>query len=220
MAITDVFEQQLFEIVSDYTCAKSTSRQADCSDFLTEQEVRALQTRCLASIVRVASKSSIYYETANRIISSNEDPWTQLAGLVGVVESLHSDLCKGYLKTLEELIHSDVFSDFLEMAEHLTDTGYKDAGAVIAGSTLEAHLRKLAEKHNVASVVGDKPVKAETLNVEITKKGGYLTLDQKNVTAWLDLRNDAAHGRYDKYDKSQVKLLISSIRDFVTRNPA
>ena len=45
-------------------------------------------------------------------------------------------------------------------------------------------------------------------------------LDQKNVTAWLGLRNDAAHGHFTKYTSDQVQLLISSIRDFITRNPA
>jgi hypothetical protein len=45
-------------------------------------------------------------------------------------------------------------------------------------------------------------------------------MDQKNVTAWLDLRNKAAHGHYEQYQKEQVALLISGVRDFITRNPA
>jgi hypothetical protein len=113
-----------------------------------------------------------------------------------------------------------VFADFLEMAEHLTDSGYKDAGAVIAGSTLEAHLRKLAVKYGLSPTSGGRPTKADTLNAEIAKAGGYSKLDQKNVTAWLGLRNDAAHGNYAAYDKSQVTLQIAGIRDFITRNPA
>lgn len=63
-----------------------------------------------------------------------------------------------------------------------------------------------------------KDANADTLNAEIVKAGGYIKLDQKNVTAWLDLRNDAAHRNYSAYDKNQVKLLVAGIQDFITRN--
>lgn len=62
--------------------------------------------------------------------------------------------------------------------------------------------------------------KADTLNADLMKTGAYSKIDLKNVTAWLGLRNDAAHGNYSAYDDKQVSLLISSIRDFVARNPA
>ena len=214
-------EKQLDGIVTEYGAAKARSQYDDCSDVLKEQDVKALQTRCLAAIERVVGTSSSYYESANRILKEKNHAWGHLAGLVGVVQSLLFDLRNGYLKSLEELIHADVFADFLEMAEHLTGTGYKDAAAVVAGSTLEAHLRKLAAKQgvNVLTSAG-KPVKADTLNAEIVKAGGYSKLDQKSITAWLGLRNDAAHGNYTAYDKNQVTLLVAGIRDFITRNPA
>jgi hypothetical protein len=215
-----LFEQQLEAIVKEYATAQNKSKYDDCSDILKEKEVKGLQTKCLAAIERVVGRSSTYYDASLRILNENNHAWGHLAGIVGVVESLLSDLSNGYLRSLEELIHSDVFSDFLEMADYLTDSGYKDAGAVIAGSTLEAHLRKLADKLGVSILAEDKPKKADTINAEIVKAGGYSKLDQKNVTAWLGIRNDAAHGVYDAYDKNQVKLLISGIRDFITRNQA
>jgi len=48
----------------------------------------------------------------------------------------------------------------------------------------------------------------------------YSKLDLKNVLAWLDLRNRAAHGHYDGYTEGQVALLIQALRDFITRHPA
>jgi hypothetical protein len=45
-------------------------------------------------------------------------------------------------------------------------------------------------------------------------------LQQKSVTAWLDLRNKAAHGRHSEYDAAQVSALIRDVRDFMTRLPA
>jgi hypothetical protein len=55
------------------------------------------------------------------------------------------------------------------------------------------------------------------MNADLTKQGVYGKLDQKNITAWLDLRNKAAHGLYDEYSKEQVVLLLASVRDFIAR---
>ena len=110
------------------------------------------------------------------------------------------------------------------MAQHLLGEGYKDPAAVVAGSALEVHLRKLCEKNGVdieEDVRGTThPRKSDRLNSELAKAGVYSKLDLKNVVAWLDLRNKAAHGKYDEYEAGQVKLLISGVRDFITRNPA
>ena len=51
----------------------------------------------------------------------------------------------------------------------------------------------------------------------LTKKQVYNKLDQKNVTAWLDLRNEAAHGKYQEYTKEQVSLMLRSLSDFMVR---
>ncbi len=219
MTDTSIFEKQLDDILTEYVSIKVKSRHDDCSDVLKEEDISALQSRCLASIERVVGKSSVYYETATRILDEKKHAWG-LRGVVGVVQALLYDLCNGYLKALQELIHSDVFADFLEMADYLSDSGYKDAGAVIAGSALEAHLRNLANRYGISVATGGKPKNADALNAEIVKAGGYSKLDHKNVTAWLGLRNNAAHGNYTAYDQGQVKLLISSVHDFITRNPA
>jgi len=97
---------------------------------------------------------------------------------------------------------------------------YKDPAAVIIGSVLEEHLRKLCAKHGISILSGTSPKKADTLNAELTAANVYSKLDQKNVTAWLDLRNKAAHGHYAQYTQQQAELLSQSVRDFMTRNPA
>lgn len=141
--------------------------------------------------------------------------------MLGVLKSLRADYASGNLLTIQELIHGDVFSDFLDMANHLEQEGYKDPAAVLAGSTLEEHLRKLCIKNNIQITKPDgSPKKADLMNNELGTVNVFTKLDQKSVTAWLDLRNKAAHGRYTEYTKEQVVLLISGVRDFLTRNPA
>ena len=57
------------------------------------------------------------------------------------------------------------------------------------------------------------------MNAALAKVDAYGKSDLKNVTAWLSLRNAAAHGKYGEYTKEQVALLLQSIRDFITRVP-
>lgn len=42
-------------------------------------------------------------------------------------------------------------------------------------------------------------------------------LDQKNVTAWLGLRNKAAHGQYAEYNADQVRVMQSGVSEFNAR---
>jgi hypothetical protein len=50
--------------------------------------------------------------------------------------------------------------------------------------------------------------------------GAYEKGDQKAVTSWLDTRNNAAHGAYEKYSAEQVGLMTEGIRNFMQRIPA
>ena len=74
------------------------------------------------------------------------------------------------------------------MADYLIQQGYKDQAAVVAGSVLEEHLRKLCDKHGIVVVKADgTPKKADALNSELTAAGAYSKLEQKHDTAWLIL---------------------------------
>ena len=106
------------------------------------------------------------------------------------------------------------------MADELHAKKYKDAAAVIAGSVLEEHLRKLATANGVAIATGGNPKRADTINADLAKVPADNKLVQKQVTAWLGIRNAAAHGEYDKYDHGQVAGLITAVRDFMVRHPA
>jgi uncharacterized protein (DUF2164 family) len=167
-----------------------------------------------ATISRLAPLQSEYQKMAVALHFSMED-------LVGVLRALRADYEAGYIESMTELIHADIFTDFLEMARYLLDEGYKDSAAVIAGGILEEHLRKLCEKSSIQTLKPDgKFKKVETMNAELASAGVYSKGDQKNVTAWYGLRTNAAHGHYDQYTKDQVALMVDSIRDFITRNPA
>ena len=217
MANPNPFEAQLEAAINAYRMAMKTCHYNDGSDMPHELHLQ-IHTSFVTAIERASGRNSIYFRNATAIRASNEH--IELQGIAGVCKSLLSDIRNGYTRTMEELIHADVFADYLEMADHLLATGYKDAAAVIAGSTLEAHLHKLCGKHGLPVEDGGKPKKADTLNADLCKANVYSKLDQKSVTSWMDLRNKAAHGHYAEYNKSQVTLMAAAVRDFIARLPA
>jgi hypothetical protein len=181
----------------------------------------SIMTAWLAGIERLTKPSSGYREQADRIknMYSGHDA-SNVELLAGVLQALRADLAAGYVFELAALIHADVFGDFLEMADELLNKNYKDAAAVIVGSVLEEHLRKLAETANVLIEREGKPRKADTINADLTKAEVYNKIEQKAVVAWLGIRNDAAHAHYDNYTKEQVGLMLAGVRDFMIRHPA
>jgi hypothetical protein len=214
---------QLDDVLKEFDGLKARSKHNDLSDLPHSESIR-FSTRALAVVHRVAGVPSAYVEQAERIASAQAYPGIIAAELVGVVASLRADVAAGYLQTQRELSHREVFADFLEMSQHLLDEGYKDAAAVIAGSSLEAHLRQLCAKAAIPVAVHAAtkvtPKRADRLNADLASAGVYGNLDLKNITAWLDLRNKAAHGHYEQYQAGQVALVIASVRDFITRYPA
>lgn len=54
----------------------------------------------------------------------------------------------------------------------------------------------------------------DALNAALAKAGVYNLLVQKQVTAWADLRNKAAHAHWDQYDAEQVTQMLAGVRKF------
>jgi hypothetical protein len=216
----DVVLKQLDEVLARYTSHRATAQYEDLSD-LGDVVTSELLTLMVATIERFAPPGSMYLTSTRATMKKmGEYNAVNVPYVVGNLRALRAAYDSGYLETVAELVHAEMFADFLEMAEYLLSGGYKDPAAVLGGSVLEERLRQLAIKHNIPIDTGGKPKKADLLNSELTAAGVYSKLDQKSVTAWLDLRNKAAHGKYAEYSNEQVQLLLQSVRDFTARLPA
>ena len=215
----DKFIEQLDVLLAHHSQMQAQSQHNDLSD-LSKVERQALVTRAVAAIYRISGSGSIYATQITKIQKELPHLHSHTSPIMGITKALRDDLEAGYVNTLIELVHADTFADFLDMAHHLQESGYKDAAAVITGSTLESHLKGLCTKYKIVTEKKGRPVKADKLNSDLAKTGVYSKLDQKNVTAWLSIRNKAAHGKYEEYTKDQVELLTSGVRDFVGRVPA
>ena len=166
-----------------------------------------IKTVVAAALERLAPAGSPYRATIDGMLTHR----------VGALRALRRDYDAGYLVTIQGLVRAEVFVDFIEMAEHLLAQGYKDPAAVLVGSVLEEHLRALCATRNIPVQSVGKLKKADTLNAELAACSAYNKLDQKNITAWLDLRNKAAHGHYAEYTAEQVATMLTGVQEFMTR---
>lgn len=138
---------------------------------------------------------------------------------------LREDIIEDSFGSYQELIHADVFANYLERADHLLSEGYEDAAAVILGSSLEVQLRKIAVKYSIDLEYIDSKDEirrkaSSVINSDIKKKEVYNEMYRSQIETWLKLRNHAAHGHYDKYDKGDVSRFLSGLRDFILKFPA
>ncbi len=186
---------------------RATSKYDDLSDLGDRSLYTEVNTTLAATIDRLAPPNSPYRNEIGHI----------MANKVGALRALRRDYEADHLASIHGLVRAEVFADFIEMAEHLLDQGYKDPAAVLVGGVLEGHLRVLCAGRGIPTDAAGGPKKADTMNGELASAVVYNKLDQKNVTAWLDLRNKAAHGRYKDYTQDQVSNMLQGVREFVAR---
>lgn len=173
----------------------------------------------LTTISRIAGGDSYYAEQAEDF--RNVQDYEAIQALLGILQALREDVQNDFLETINERIHGEVFTDFLDMGEYLLKENFKDAAAVMIGGVLESHLRQLCMKHQISvEKAGGNAKKASELNSELYKKSIYSLTDQKLVTAWLDIRNKAAHALYNDYSREHVDQFLLGIRSFISRYPA
>ena len=143
---SDMFIQQCDTLISKYRELRGRSQFEDLSD-LENAASNQLITQIRAAVERIAGRDSVYVKQVESALEKyGHNNAYNVPILGGILEALRADLEAGYLKTVEELIHADLFADFIEMASYLLIENYKDAAAVIGGSTLGAHLRQLCQK--------------------------------------------------------------------------
>src|SRR5262249_40903602 len=162
---------------------------------------------------RFALPGSAYRTEIDRMLSGKVMVAEFSFSFSGVLRGLRDDYVAGYVTTAEEIIHGDVFEDFLEMAEHLLTAKYPLPAAVLAGAVLEEHVRKLCVRNNVpVSDAKGRAKSVETMNQDLTKAGVYTKPVQMNVTAWYATRTSAAHNKSD-FDPALVPSMIRDVRD-------
>ena len=192
---------------------------SDGSQWVETGAIKGFRSAALSFIERVFGASHSHYKEFDKGTSSFSPSSAKIG--IAITKAIREEIAGDWLFSIKGLVTAEVFSDFLDMADHLLGAGYKDPAAVMAGSVLEEHLRQLCIANDIEPhvMVDDipRPKKADRLNADLAKEEVYSKLDQKTVTAWLSLRNDAAHGHYDKYTADQVSNMLNGITEFMAR---
>jgi hypothetical protein len=158
---TKTILEQLDAVIKDCADVQSRAKYEDLSDLKSAIASESI-TRMQAAIARLAPPGSPHRDAASdirKVYGVNNGYAVGL--LLGVLRGMRADYAAGYLSSVAELIHADLFADFLEMSDHLLSQGYKDPAAVVTGAVLEEHLRKLCDKNGLATVTGTNPKKAD-----------------------------------------------------------
>jgi len=212
---------QLVSIGRDVQLTKVTSGDRVRITHVLSGPMTGFRTACLSFIDRVYGGNHVHFRQFTDKTDGVRYGDTERA--IAILMAIRDELEGGWLFELRSLVASELFADFLEQADHLLEQGYKDAAAVMIGSVLEEHLRQLCLTHDVETddLKDEKrvPRKADRLNSELVKASVYTQLEAKQVTAWLALRNSAAHGEYSLYTAEHVRHFAAGVPAFITRNP-
>jgi hypothetical protein len=213
-AVPDLIVKQLTEIITDLQSS------ANENGYLEEYDARRIATRARAAIKRYAPPGSAYEDDALVVAESGSyDRW-KAEQFAAIVHALRDDYAIGGLTAIEEIVHADLFDDFLDMANELLSKGFIGPAAVLAGTVLEEQLSKLSMKHGVAMDENDRAKSVEVQGVELRKAEVFTEVQRKSVTAWYAQRTEGAHGRPENLNTGEVERMIDGVRDFVARYPA
>ena len=207
-------------VISKGTTALTQQKYSDIgSNYIESGQYAGFRSAALSIISSIFGEHHIYFKEFDRQVN-NSYVYNIEAG-ISILQSLRHEVEQGWLTTFKQLVTAEVFSDFLEMSKYFLEGNYKDPAAVMIGSVMEEHLRQLCNNHSVDTFIikGSDTInkKADLLNADLAKAGVYSVLEQKSVTAWLDLRNRAAHGKYSEYTIEQVQLMYQGVLDFITK---
>jgi hypothetical protein len=207
-----------------YGLSNSGKKTSDDTYTYDIQKFFTFKTSALSFLKSVFGESHQYYqEFLNSCVKPEKD---HIDACIGIMETIRIDLSYGWLDNAKGLISAEIFTDFMAMASHLLENGYKDPAAVLIGGVLEAHLRQLCEKNGISLISKeqrngkDVPKMADEMNNDLQKKAVYTAPIHRQVLAWLAIRNKAAHGEYDQYDKILVEQMYDGVLGFMVQNPA
>lgn len=158
-------------------------------------------------------ENSVHYKDyveAEKPISYDSDP-DALMRLIPILKAACDDLKNGFLVSFKQIVQAEVFDSELEQAKSLLDNNYKNAAAVIAGAVLETAIKELCNNNQIDI----EKKKLTRLNDDLAKAGVYNVLQQKQITALADIRNNAAHGNYENFSSEDVQRMIQDIERFL-----
>jgi HEPN domain-containing protein len=158
---------------------------------------------------RVFGEDNIHYKVFLNKFDNIREYESDILEALELFKAAKDDFVGGYLFSTRALIQAEVFSDTLEQASELLRSGYKDPACVVAGVALETTLKELCSRNGISITKLDK------MNADLCKSGVYNMGVQKQITAWAEHRNKAAHGEWSEYKDADVEDMINGVNRLI-----
>ncbi len=182
------------------------------------------QTNCKTFLNALLSQNSVHQIIFRKILDLKETDYISIELSIVELKALREDLEEGFLGDLLLQIEAEIAADYMGQAEQLLAEGrtgqYNHVpAAVLAGAVLEKGLRTLCEKQTPPLPLKDakngEPLMMNSLITELKKAGVFNELKAKQLRAWVDIRNKAAHGGFSEFNRNDVEIMIESINNFL-----
>ena len=207
-------EQKAADILAKKVYSFTSDRGGEVYYKVDTPSFKAWAASALNILQRVFGENSIHYRHFEEVFKENkESRWSStLEECKAILQVAAEDYKGGYLFNTRGLIQAEAFSNILEQANELLASGYKDPACVVVGVALENTLKELCIRHNIAQGKLDK------MNADLAKAGEYNMGMQKQITAWADRRNKAAHGDWNTYTTDDVNDMLHGVTRLIAEH--
>lgn len=143
--------------------------------------------------------------------------------ILGTLHGLKNDYENGFLDTLEERIVAGISADYMTQVDEILAAGQSDNydhifAAVICGVNLENALRQLCSRQSPpieTAKPNRRPKRLGDLIAALQKANLYNALKGDQLRAWAKVRNHAAHGEFEEFNRNDVEDMVKGVRNFL-----
>lgn len=206
-------------VSTNYVTEKRTCHQIEKIDWPMFVEWR---TNCVTLLDQIIPKNCAHRPTVDGF-SALTNTKGHLEFGISFLKSIKDDFEGGFLENLTLEIETELTADFMGQAENLLIEGTAGKydhvpAAVLAGAVLEKSLKTMCYQLSpVEPIINDRGahLKMNALIDSLKKRKVFNELRAKELRTWADIRNNAAHGNFEEFNKNQVEAMISGINSFL-----
>jgi hypothetical protein len=210
------------EMSENWVTGKTTSRVVETVDW---PEFVQWRTNCTTLLDQLVPTSSAHRVTADGFKTIRNNRYSLQFG-IQFLKAVSEDFDQGFFDDIGTQIEAEIAADYLGQAKTLVESELREQissapAAVLSGAVLERCLRSMCEQLSPpepTTLNNGKPLTLNPLIDALRKRGAFNELRAKQLRAWADIRNSAAHGRFEEFTTDEVKAMVRGIELFLTQS--
>jgi hypothetical protein len=229
LSLLKELEQESMALVENMQREEGTQRARDHGNNVSyfgeyhhcETDYYRIRTKLLAFLYNLNYDDRYVSQITNEV-SSLKNTISDTQKLLGVITGLKTALENGLLESLIYRIEAEIHGDYLSISERLLHNYSGELNhapaAVLLGAILEDSLRRICTRQEPPVDTTKSNGEYKTLNtlIDDLKRIGFINeLKAKQLRAWADIRNSAAHGRFETFTRTDVEQMLSGVTTFL-----